>query len=143
MATFLLEIVTPERQAFSEQVDAVYVPGESGRMGILPHHVPLFCNLIEGEIKVNSGNREYYLAIGGGFMQVTKDKVTILVSKALHADEINEAEIEAARKSAKEVLANQKEGKEFEEAQAILRRSLIEFKVLRRRRNQPSARQSS
>lgn len=134
---FLLEIITPERKAFSEEVDMVTVPTLDGRIGVLARHMPLFTTIIEGEVKIVSENREYYLAIGGGFMQVMRDKVIILVSRAFHADELNEEEIEKAEKEAKETLAKAQEKAERAGAQALLRRSILEMKVLRHRRDRP------
>lgn len=134
MDTFKLEIVTPQRRAFSETVEAVYVPTPSGTIGVLAHHQLLFTLLSEGEIKIVSGNKEYYLAIGGGYMQVKKDDVTILVSRAVHADEINEQEIRKAQEAAKDALKRRVQGEELRAAQTLLRRSFIELKVLRHRR---------
>lgn len=131
---FLLEIITPERKAFTEEVDMVTAPTLTGTIGILARHVPLFTSIVEGEVKIVKDNHEYYLAIGGGFMQVTKQKVTILVSRALHADELNEAEIAKAEAAAKEILAKAEKGSERSSAQALLRRSVLELKVLRHRR---------
>lgn len=138
MNTFLLEIITPERLAFSEQVETVNVPTENGHIGVLHGHTRLFTALTEGEVKIQQQDKEYYLAIGGGFMQVTGDKVSILVSRAVHADELNEAEIAQAEAAARETIANQAQGVELANAQALLRRSLLELKVLRHRRNPPS-----
>lgn len=130
MQTFSLEIITPSRSVFDDSVEAVFVPTIDGLIGVLPHHVPLFTALVEGEVKITQGTKEMYLAIGGGFMEVTKDKVSILVSRAAHADELNEAEINKAYASAKEMLANKGKGKEFSEAQAILRRSILEMRMI-------------
>lgn len=135
MASFLLEIVTPERQAFSDQVDMVVAPTLDGAIGVLAHHKPLFCILSEGEIKISTGTKDYFLAIGGGFMEVTASKVTVLVSRAVHADELNEAEIKKAQAAARDALANPHKGIEFSQAQAILRRSIMELKVLHRRKS--------
>jgi len=134
---FLLDIITPERQAFSKQVTAVTVPTVNGTIGVLPRHVPLFSALTAGEVKITEGNRNYFLAIGGGFMEVTVNGVTILVSRAVHADELNETEIQKARDAAQQVIARKTQGTEFHDAQAILRRSLLELKVARRRRSVP------
>ncbi len=130
--TFLLEIITPQRQAFSEEVDSIVVPTTQGRIGVLPLHEPLFSALTEGEIKISSGNKEFFLAIGGGFMEISKEKVTILVSRAVHATELNESEIKRAYESAKDVIQSKAKGEELEQAQALLRRSLLELKVYRR-----------
>lgn len=136
MEKFNLEIITPQRVAFTEEVQAVYAPTSRGTIGVLAHHMNLFTALTEGEVKIVTPSREYFLAIGGGFMEVARDKVSILVSRAVHAHEINENEIEQARKAAKEVITRQKKGAEYEEAQAVLRRSILEFRVLRHRKNQ-------
>jgi len=135
MKTYLLEIVTPQRLAFSEEVEAVYAPTPDGIIGVLAHHMPLFTLLTDGEVHIKSKSKDYFLAIAGGFMDITRDKVTILVSRAVHADEINEQEIEKARKSALDAINRQATGVQLEEAQAILRRSLLESKVLRRHRS--------
>ncbi len=130
---FLLEIITPQRRAFSEQVDAVSVPSQTGTLGVLAHHEPLFCSLVEGEIKITSGTKEFFLAIGGGFMEVIEGKVSILVSRAVHAEELNEAELKRATEDAKKAIANAGKGIELSSAQAMLRRSVLELKVLQRR----------
>ncbi len=131
---FTLEIITPQRVAFSAQVSEVVVPTVNGLIGVLPKHVPLFTALTEGEIKIREEGKERYLAIGGGFMEVTAEKVSILVSRAVHADEINEAEIKKALSDAKEAVKNKGKGMELANAQAILRRSILELKVAGRRK---------
>lgn len=138
MSKFLLEIITPVRQAFSEQVDMVVVPTTSGIVGVLAHHQPLFSSLTEGELKISSAGKEFFLAIGGGFMEVGHEKVSILVSRAVNADELNEAEIKKAQTAAKEVIANKAKGADLQQAQAMLRRSFVDLKVLHRRRPRSS-----
>jgi F-type H+-transporting ATPase subunit epsilon len=138
MTKFRLEIIAPQRKAFDDTVDAVYVPTENGEIGVLAHHIPLFTTLTEGEIKIVSDRKEFFLAIGGGFMQVTPDGASILVSRAVHAEEINETEIKKALEAAKEAIKRKSEGAEMEEAQAILRRSMVEFKVLRHKQRRQS-----
>ena len=132
--SFLLEIITPERRAYEETVDDVNVPTVEGHIGVLGHHIPLFTILSEGEIKISQGSKAFFLAIGGGFMEVSANHVSILVSRAVHADELNEAEIKKAEDSARDLIANPARGVELAAAQAILRRSLLEMKVLRRHR---------
>lgn len=134
MATLQLSIVTPQKEAFTADVSAVYVSTPTGEIGILPHHIPLVTALVEGEIKVVSGGKESYFAIGGGFMQVTKKKVIILVSRAVGADELNEAEIKKAEEAAKLAIKQKGVGVERAEAQAMLKRSFLDMKVLRHRK---------
>jgi|SRR3989344_5378244 len=135
---FLLEIVTPDRRAFSQEVDAITVPTYRGTVGVLAHHMPLFAALSEGEVKITDGTKEMYLAIGGGFMEVATGKVSILVSRAVHADELNESEIKKAQLEAKEALSRKLTTAELGAAQALMRRSTVELSLLRRFRRRAS-----
>ncbi|MBI4058602.1 ATP synthase F1 subunit epsilon [Candidatus Gottesmanbacteria bacterium] len=134
METFLLELITPDRIAFSEKVDMVVVPGVLGAMGILPRHEPLFAQLSEGELKIIQGINELYLSIGGGFIEVTKEKVIVLVTRAVRAHELNEQEIIKAKEEATEALKQKPSGKALETARISLRQSLVDLQVLRRRK---------
>lgn len=132
---FVLDIITPQRKAFSEDVDAVSVPTPNGTIEVLAHHAALFTSLAEGELKIVVGTKQYFLAIGGGFMEVRpKGTVTILVSRAVHADEVNEAEIKKAMDSAKTLIARKVTGQELSSALASLRRSVLELKVAKRKK---------
>lgn len=130
---FVLEIITPDRTAYTDTVGAVTVPTPNGTIGVLPKHVGLFTVLSEGEIKISTGPKELFLAIGGGFMEVTKERVLILVARAVHADELNEAAIKEAQQRARDILERKVKGEELAAAQALLRRSILEMKILRRR----------
>ena len=134
MSSFLLEIITPDKIAFSDQVEMVTAPSGSGIIGVLAHHVPLFTKLVEGEVKITRKNEEIYLAIGGGFMEVSIQKVIILVTEAYHSYELKEQEILSAKKRAEEALKSKPTGAAFLEAQTQFRRSMIALKVLHRRR---------
>ncbi len=138
MHTFKLDIITPQRKVFSETVSSVSVPTPDGVVGVFALHEPLFSALSEGEIKVTSDAKEYFLAIGGGFMEVTKEGVSILVSRAVHAYELNEEEIKKAQIAAKNALQNQPKGMERQQAQALLRRSSLEMKVFHRKHLRPA-----
>jgi len=132
---FLLSVITPQRKAFSEKVESVSVPTPDGTIEVLANHEPLFTQLAPGEAKIKSAGKEFFLAIGGGFMEVRpKGEVSILVSRAVHADEINEAEIKKAMESAKSLIARKAKGEELAAAVAVLHRSLLELKVSKRRR---------
>ena len=78
MPTLRLEIVTPERKTYSEDVDMVTIPGADGEYGILPLHVPLITALKPGELRILKGGQEMFLATGGGFAEVMPDRVSIL-----------------------------------------------------------------
>ncbi len=134
MSQFQLDIITPQRKAFSQVVNALLVPTSNGSIGVLSHHEELFSALTEGEVKITVGTKEFFLAIGGGFMEVHDGVVTVLVSRAVHADEVNEQEIKKAMDAAKQLIAKKIAGDQRAHALSILRRSLLDLKVSRRRR---------
>ena len=141
MSNFLLEIVTPERIAFSEKVEMLTAPAAEGEVGILPHHEAYFTLLKEGELKILKSNEEIFLSIGGGFLEVTPLKTTVLVSKAVDAEEINEEEVKKAKEAAERAIKEGVKGEDLLAAQRLLRSSLIDFKVLQRRRARSQRRQ--
>jgi F-type H+-transporting ATPase subunit epsilon len=134
MTKFPLEIISPYRKVFAEDVDMVTVPTEDGTIGILAHHMQLFTALTEGEVVITVDDKKYFLAMFDGFLQVTKDKVLILVSRAVYGKEVNEAEIAKAIEAAKQVIKENVKGVELSQAQAMLRRSSLELRVLRKYR---------
>ena len=134
MKSLHLEIITPEKVAFSDSVNIITAPSADGQIGILPEHVPLFAQLVEGEVKITKDDHVFYLAIGGGFLEVTKNKAVILVTSAYKAEEINEAEVLQAKKRAEEALKEEPQGEALIAAQTQFRRSQIALKVMRRRR---------
>ncbi|HEY5043893.1 MAG TPA: ATP synthase F1 subunit epsilon [Verrucomicrobiae bacterium] len=100
MATIKLEIVTPEAKTYSEDVDMVTLTGSEGEMGILPQHMPLMTQLVEGEINVRKGAENIFIAVGDGFVQVTGERISILTDMAIRAENIDEAAAEQARQKA-------------------------------------------
>lgn len=130
-----LEIVTPEAKTYSEDVDMVTIPGSEGELGILPMHAPLMTQLKPGELKIKRGGEETLLATGGGFAEVTGDRVSILTDMAVQSSDIDEAAAQAAIDRAQAALADKTLGDEAQAAaQAAIARSLAQLQVKRRRR---------
>ena len=123
-ATLKLEIVTPDAKVFSEDVDMVTLPGVEGEMGIYPHHVPLLTQIVPGEIIARKSGRDYFLAIGEGFVEVTGDHVSILADMAIRAENIDEAKAEEARLRAEARLAEHLDDTESATVQASLTHSM-------------------
>ncbi|HUM45522.1 MAG TPA: ATP synthase F1 subunit epsilon [Chitinophagales bacterium] len=77
-----LDILTPEKRIFSGEADAVSFPGTAGAFQVLNHHAPLISSLKEGKIKVRIMKEEKFFTIKSGFVEVLKNKVTVLVEGA-------------------------------------------------------------
>ncbi len=137
----LLEIVTPEKLAFSDQVDSVVVPGAEGELGVLPHHAPLVSTLGVGELRIRRGGSEESFAIVGGFLQVRPDKVVVMAETADLASEIDVAKAEEARREAERALeGGYTEGADLAAARAALQQALLRIRVAERRRREGSRR---
>ena len=131
-ATLKLEIVTPEAKTYSEDVEMVTLPGVEGEMGIYPMHVPLMTQIVAGELSVRKDGKEYFLAIGEGFVEITADKVAIMTDMAVRAEQIDEAKAEEARKRAESRLQEKLTDEETAMVSAALMHSLAQLKVKRR-----------
>ena len=131
-ATLKLEIVTPEAKTYSEDVEMVTMPGIEGEMGIYPMHVPLMTQIVAGELAVRKDGRDYFLAIGDGFVEITADKVAIMTDMAIRAEQIDEAKAEEARKRAEFRLQEKLTDEETAMVSAALMHSLAQLKVKRR-----------
>lgn len=103
--TFPLELVTPERVLFSEQVQAVRAPGVNGSFGVLAHHAPMLTELTTGLIKLTlASGIEAFIATTGGFMEVSRQKVIILADSAEMSEEIDVEKARAAADRARKLL---------------------------------------
>jgi F-type H+-transporting ATPase subunit epsilon len=131
--TLTLDIVTPEAVVHSEDVQMVTLPAVTGQIGILPQHVPLLTIIVPGEIIVRRNGEESYLAVGGGLVQVTGDRVEIATSMAVPADKIDEATVEEARARAAARLEDKISDEEVAAVNAALANSLAQLHVKRRR----------
>jgi F-type H+-transporting ATPase subunit epsilon len=134
MAKLRVEIVTGERVVYEQDdVDMVVAPGIDGTLGILPHHAPLITVLSSGELRVKRGGTEQALAVFGGFMEVTPDRVIVLADTAENVEEIDLALAEEARRRAESSIANRQDAVDMEQAQAELRRATLLLRLGQRR----------
>ena len=130
----LLEIVTPERLAYSDEVDSVVLPGSEGEMGVLPHHAPLVSTLGIGELRIRKGGAEESFAIVGGFVQVRPDKVVVMAETADMASEIDLEKAQEARREAERALeSGYHEAADLSAARAALQQALLRIRVAERR----------
>jgi len=130
-----LEIVSPERRAFTDEVDMVIVPGIDGQLGILPHHTRLISALGTGELRVKKGGTEQILFISGGFVEVRPDKVVVMADLAEHSEEIDEQKAVEARKRAEAELEQARAPADIARVRAALQTALMRERIAVRRRS--------
>lgn len=125
MAQFNLEIVTPNREFLNEDVEMLVVRTVDGDIAILKNHIPLVTPLAIGILKINYPDGTHKIAtLCGGFMEVTKEKTTIVTDSAEWPGEIDKERAEAARKRAEERLKKQEAGLDVARAELALKRAL-------------------
>ena len=132
--TLTLEIVTPEAVQRFDGVEIVTLPGIVGQMGVYAHHVALMTQMAPGEIMVRKDGREVFIATGGGLIEVTSKRVSVLTDLAVAADRIDEAKAEEARRRAEARLHEKLSAEEVASVNASLARSLAQLRVKRRQR---------
>lgn len=138
MKELSLKIVTPKKVVLEDEVYSVTAPGLSGELTVLPSHVPLFAVLKEGVVTIKKSGDESFFSIGGGYIETDGKTLHLLVSRAFGQDELDERDIEEARKKAERLLSDSKDEAERQQALQTLRRSLIDMKVLKRVRRKRS-----
>jgi F-type H+-transporting ATPase subunit epsilon len=135
-----VRVVSVERSLFEAEVDGEGRPflvaeGAEGELGILPRHAPLLTTLRPGLLSIRNGAEETTLFVGGGFLEVLPDRVTVLADVAERADEISEEAAEEARQRARERLAGQLSAAEEAEMTQVLEMAEARLRLARIRRS--------
>ena len=139
MAQLKLIIITPKKVALEKEIDGVTLPSSEGEITILPHHVTLFSLLVEGVVKYWVGKDSDFLAIGGGYVETDGKAVRLLVSRAYGQDAIDEEQTKHALVEAQERMKNAKSEDARKEISSLLRRSMVDAKLLRKKRRSSSS----
>src|SRR5216683_3896157 len=134
--TLHVEVVTAERELYNGEANLVSAPGSEGRLGILPRHAALLTTLAPGELRIELNGAEEPLFVAGGFLEVSDNNVTVLADTAEHAEEIDQARAEEARRRAQERLEQATSDVERADMLGALERAMNRIKVaeLARRR---------
>ena len=131
-----LEIVTPEARVYSDTIDTVVIPTVDGEIGILPGHIPLLTQVEHGELRVTKGTSVLFLAVGGGFAQISGDKISVLAEHAISEEKIDEKAAEQAMQRAELAMKEAKDmdPNEFEHLQTMVRFAGTQLAIKSRRR---------
>ena len=115
MATFHFDLVSPEKLAFSGEVDQVDIPGVEGDFGVLAGHAPVIAAIRPGIITVFSGGTREKIIVSGGVAEVTASGLTVLADVARSLEELDRARLADVIAEMEAKLA-EKEGDEFDRA---------------------------
>lgn len=126
-----LQVVTPAGAVFDSPVSYVQLPLEGGSVGILPHHAPLLGTVVEGVVKCSLEEGQHYIAVTQGVVHVADNEVTVLVSAAEQAEDIDLARAVAAERRARERLKTHGPGVDTVRAESALHRALARQMAVR------------
>ena len=126
----MLEIVTPEKLAFSDIVEEVTLSGSEGEFGVLIGHAPLLSSVKSGELNYTKDNKKTYYVAGEGYAEITGLKATVLVESIEKAESILKEEAQKARESAEAQLAGiNKDDADYERVKKALDMAEARIKV--------------
>lgn len=128
----LLEIITPVKVVYKDEISEVVAPTVNGEIAILPNHINLLTQINPGELIIKKGSSQQYLAITGGFLEVNDNKVSVLADYAVRAQDIEIARANEAKKRAEKVMSEKATDNELRVAQGELIKAILELKVATR-----------
>ena len=132
-----LTIVSQEKKLLDAQVDEVIAPASEGEVALLPEHVPLFTKLNPGELRYKQGDKEYFVVVSKGFLNLNDDdQVTVIVDSAFDARDLSLKQAQEAVKAAKESLKTAKDKKDLIQAEAELRFALLQERIAQKTKRQ-------
>ena len=130
-----LDIVTMEKQIFSDVVETIVAAGELGDLGIFPGHAPLLTRLIPGEIYVRRlGGAEELYYVSGGILEVQPYVVTVLADEVQRADDLDEAAALQAKARAHEMITNRNTDIDYTVAAGELARAAAQIRAIQKLR---------
>jgi len=127
MATFHLDLVSPERLLFSGEVDQVDVPGAEGDFGVLAGHAPFVAMLRPGVLTVHAGGSQQRIVVFGGFAEVSPKGLTVLADQAVAVEDLDTDRLAQEIKNSEEDIADSDD----DEVRDKLRRKVDQLQAVR------------
>lgn len=133
-----LELITPEKVVLSQEVDELILDTPKGQIAVLPHHTNLLTKISPGEMVVKSHGKESYLAVTGGFLEISNGKITLLADFAVKSEEIIVEQAMKAQDRAKEALKKKESlsQQDYALASSELQKAIAQLHVANRRKRQ-------
>ncbi|MGB4431462.1 F0F1 ATP synthase subunit epsilon [Candidatus Darwinibacter acetoxidans] len=130
MAVFAFEVLTPDRTVVSTEVEYAQLPGIDGQFGILAGHQPIMAALGIGVLEFGPfQGRRRKIALGGGFVEMHDNKMTVMARTAELAEEIDVLRAREAQRRAEERLRSRQADVDVARAQISLQKALLRLKV--------------
>jgi F-type H+-transporting ATPase subunit epsilon len=133
-----LELVTPEKVAWSAPADMVVLPAFEGEMGVLAGHQSFLVQLKEGEVRVTENGGVRRFAVSGGFAEIKDDKVSLFAETAEMSEQIDRERAKQALERAKaEAVKPGLDPLQLAQIEAAIRRAQVRLRVARHGQGAP------
>lgn len=126
---FNLNILTPERQVFDGQVEALTVTTIDGRFTFLANHTPIVMPLVVGTLTIKTPESEEEVFNSGGFLEVRHEGVLVYVQACERPDEVDKARAQEALTRAQERLRQQQSMSEYQQSKMALARAMARLQI--------------
>ncbi|MDF7676909.1 F0F1 ATP synthase subunit epsilon [Neisseriaceae bacterium ESL0693] len=132
MSTLQVEVVSNEERIFSGEASFVVVPTQTGELGIYPRHEPIMSLVRPGALRLTVPNQkeEILVAVSGGILEVSPDKLTVLADVAVRSEEMDKERAEEAKKAAEANIKQAKDDLALAKAEVALAAAIAQLKTL-------------
>lgn len=128
---FELKIIEPDGMFYEGQASFLEFASVMGEMGVYANHIPLTTILAPGVVKIHNDGQVKKAAVMGGFIEIQKDRITVMAENAEWPDEIDVERAKAAKKRAEERLQKKETGLDMARAEAALKRAMARISAAR------------
>lgn len=128
---FELKIIEPDGMFYEGQASFLEFASVMGEMGVYANHIPLTTILTPGVVKIHNDGQVKKAAVMGGFIEIQKDRITVMAENAEWPDEIDVERAKAAKKRAEERLQKKETGLDMARAEAALKRAMARISAAR------------
>ena len=129
MATIKLEVVSPDKMVYSEDISMLIVRSTAGDLGIMPKHAPLVAGLVPQAMRIKKEGTEELIAVAGGFVEVQPEKITVLASAAETKADIDAARAQKSYERAQKRISSKAADVDMARAEASLKRAMARLQV--------------
>ena len=128
---FELKIIEPDGMFFEGEGEFLEFTSLEGQMGVYKNHIPLTTILEPCVVKIHANGETKKAAVLGGFIEIQKERITILAEDANWPEEIDVERAKAAKQRAEERLSKREAGLDVVRAEAALKRAVARIGAAR------------
>jgi len=132
-ATFLLEILTPERSFFVDSIVSIIFNTDDGEISIQKGHETGVVTVLPGEVRINKGNKWVTCSVAEGFIEIRPDETIMFTQAAEWPEEIDIKRAERAKERAEERLRQKQSAEEYRRSKIALARAMARLALSRRK----------